>query len=266
MARPHEPSSCFSHVSSLHGAIGNRSLARLLTSDGSRAQLQLSEGEVLRQQPKEGPKKDAPKKDAPKKDEPKKDEPKKEESKEAGWSRQLKSGPSDMEGWHASYDIKFDHVLPPVPKGATQLWQVVENHDSTMGEDCKVDTKHRFIVDIVDIGDRKSITDNWVWDPAGDPCFARKTAKAQVGFDDGKSKFTQQTNVLVSEGDAKDVIRKMKGPKGTYTGLYSFVHQGLCMKCKKEIEDLKKKHTAPDDEVLSIDGVGSFTTASMKKP
>src|SRR5438270_12071043 len=44
---------------------------------------------------------------------------------QSNWSRKLDWGPRLLDGRAVSYDIGFFHVVPTVPKGVTQLWQVV---------------------------------------------------------------------------------------------------------------------------------------------
>jgi hypothetical protein len=221
-------------LSSLHNTAGNRTVQRLLTSL------------ILRQPDKGGDKT------------PKKSDTQKEEPKKVDWSRTLVGDPRLLDGKHASYDVFFDHVLPDVPKGRTQLWQVVENTQEVLTKDCKVKTEQDFRIDIVKIGDRTTITDQWGWIPADTPCFARQVSSATVGFDDGKSDYIQQTNVEATKSLAKDTLRKMKGPKGTYSGTYTFVNKGLCDKCAKQLADIQKKRGAPDGEALQITGVGEW--------
>jgi hypothetical protein len=190
---------------------------------------------------------------------PKKDDVKKDAAKKVEWSRTLVSKPRLLDGSHASYDVMFNHVLPDVPKGRTQMWQVVENTQEVLTEDCKVKTASDFRIDIVDIGDRTAIKDQWGWIPAPDPCFARQVSSATVGFDDGKSGYAQDTNVKAAKSLAKATLRKMNGPKGTYTGTYTFVNKELCKKCAKQLGEIQKKRSAPDGEALNISGLGEWT-------
>jgi hypothetical protein len=222
-------------LESLHNAAGNRSVQRLLASA------------ILRQPDKAGDK-------PPKKGDVKKDEP-----KTAAWSRKHTRGPRLLDGSQASYQVFFDHLLPAVPKGKKQLWQVVENVHEVLTKDCKVETKRGFVIDVVNIGDRTAIGDSWGWIPAEEPCFAREFSNATVGFDDGKSNYAEDTNVNATNSLAKDTLRKMKGPKGTYGGTYTFVNKVLCTKCAKKLEEIQKKHGAPDGEALKIAGVGEWT-------
>jgi hypothetical protein len=221
----------------LHNTVGNRTVQRLLTSL------------ILRQPDKGG--------DKP----PKKSETKKEEPKKVDWSRTLVGDPRLLDGKHASYDVFFDHVLPEVPNGRKQMWQVVENTQEVLTKDCKVETDHNFRIDIVDIGDRTTIKDQWGWIAADDPCFARQVSSATVGFDDGKSGLRQQTNVEAAKSLANDTLRKMKGPKGTYSGTYTFVNSGLCTKCAKQLTDIQKKRSASAGETLRITGVGEWKSS-----
>ena len=226
-----------SHLQRLQATAGNRSVQRLLSS-------------VVLMQPDKGA-------DKP----PKKGDVKKEEAKKVEWARAPSGQPRLLDGTHASFDVFFDHVVPDVPKGKKQMWQVVENANEVLTEDCKVKTDRSFIIDIVDIGDRTTIKDQWAWDAAGDPCFARRVSNATVGFDDGKSGYSQQTNVKASKSLAKDTLRKMKSPKGTYSGTYTFVNKELCKKCAKQLDEIQKKRGAPEGETLKITGVGDWTSS-----
>jgi len=103
MSRPALSHRSHQTFSGLHTTAGNRTVQRLLTSL------------ILRQPDKGG--------DKP----PKKGDTKKEEPKKVDWSRTLVGDPRLLDGKHASFDVFFDHVLPDVPKGRKQMWQVVEN-------------------------------------------------------------------------------------------------------------------------------------------
>jgi hypothetical protein len=236
IARARSRSPVATQLEFLHHTAGNRSVQRLLS------------GVLLRQPDKGGAKP------------PKKDEGKKEAAKKVEWSRTLVGDPNFLDGKHASYEVFFNHVLPDVPKGRKQLWQVVENTQEVLTKDCKVEAEHDFRIDIVDIGDRTTIKDQWGWIPADEPCFARQVSSATVGFDDGTSGFEQQTNVNASKSLAQKTLRKMKGPKGTYTGTYTFVKEDLCNKCAEQLEAIQKKRSAPDGEALKIAGVGEWTS------
>lgn len=182
---------------------------------------------------------------------------KKAKPKAPKWTRKLKRRPRLLDGRKASYDVIFTHGLPTPPNGATQLWQVVEAQTKVLSDECKLATERRYLVDIVDIGERKEIKDQWAWINPEDPCFARETSQATVGFDDGESDFAQQASVRVSEEDAKDLLSKMAGPKGTYSGVYSFVKTTNCPECPK-LGKLQKEHAAPSGEFLEISGVGKW--------
>jgi hypothetical protein len=165
-----------------------------------------------------------------------------------------------FDGEQASYQVFFDHVLPPVPRGKTQLWQVVENVHEVLTKDCKLEKKGGFVIDVVKIGDRKTIGDSWAWVRHDEPCFAREVSSATVGFDDGRSDYDQQVNVDATKGLAKDTLRKMTGPKGTYVGTYTFVNKALCKNCGKQLAKLQTQYSAPDGEALKIAGVGEWTS------
>jgi hypothetical protein len=233
------PDTVMRHLSSLHGAIGNRRVAKLLTADTT----------VLQKQP-----------DKPKPEEkPKADKGEKTDPKESTWSRNKKGDPTLLDDNDASYKAPFEHVLPPVPKGLKQLWQVVEVNIEVLTQKCKLEKEHAFIVDIIDIGSRTTIGDTWKFVRGGDPCFALEVNKAVVGFDDGKGDLAEKGNQRVSASEAKKVLRRMKKPIGHYSGRYTFAKEGLwCRRCEKELAALQKQHAAPAGEALSIDGVGDF--------
>jgi hypothetical protein len=230
--RPRSPAAALGF---LHNAAGNRAVQRLLTS-------------TTVMQPDKGKGEKTPERKAP---------AKKAENKE--WSRALVRGPRLLDGLHASFQVWFNHVLPDVPRGKKQLWQVIENNVEVMTKDCKLKTEQGFIIDIVDIDGRSTIEDNWGWIPTDEPCYARRISSATVGFDDRKSRLAEQTNVDATKSLATRTLRKIKGPKGTYAGTYTFVNKALCEKCAKELADLQKKHSAPDAESLTITGLGTFT-------
>jgi hypothetical protein len=187
---------------------------------------------------------------------------KKSGEKAASWTRKHKKGPRLMDGDKPSYQVWFDHILPAVPKGVTQMWQVVENTYSFLTDKCENKTDKDFRVDIVTIGDRKEIEDDWGWVRRDDPCFAMEVSKATVGFDDQKSDFAQQTSVKVAYSVAEHVVKKMAGPNGTYSGTYTFVKSSNCKTCPDTLKELQKKHGAPNGEALAIEGVGSWTSES----
>ncbi len=181
----------------------------------------------------------------------------KAKEKSPEWTRKLKSGPRLLDGKKASYDLTFQHVLPTPPIGVTQVWQVVEIEKHILTDQCQEETENEFRVDIVDIDKRSKINDQWSWIRHDDPCFAMETDKATVGFDDQQSGFSEQTSVLVSEADAKDVLSKMAEPKGTYSGTYTFVKAKNCADCSK-LSGMQKQHKAPNGEALEISGLGKW--------
>jgi hypothetical protein len=233
------PGTAMRHLSSLHGAIGNGRVAKLL----------MAGTQVVQKQP-----------DKPKPEEkPKQDKVETADPKQSPWSRNKKGDPTLLDDNDASYKASFEHVLPPVPKGVKQFWQVVEVDIEVLTEKCKLEKRQAFIVDIIDIGNRTTIGDNWKYVLGGNPCFVLELNKAVVGFDDQKSKFKEKASQDVSAGEAKKVLRRMKEPIGRYSGRYTFVKQGLwCRRCEKELAALQKQHAAPAGEALSIDGVGDF--------
>lgn len=187
---------------------------------------------------------------------------KKPEEKAAVWTRKHTKGPRLLDGDNPSYQIWFDHILPVVPKGVTQMWQVVEDTQTFLTDKCENKTEQEFRIDIVSIGDRKQIEDDWVWIRRDNPCFALEVSKATLGFDDQKSNFAEQTNVLASASLAKEVLQKMAGPTGNYSGTYTFIKSSNCKKCPDTLKKLQKAHEAPNGEALTIEGVGSWTSES----
>lgn len=75
------------------------------------------------------------------------------------WSQKLDAGPVNLKNGTPDYDIRITHVLPDVPKGATQVWQVVKCTETWVSDDCKVTTDTSYVVDIVNIGKKKEIDD-----------------------------------------------------------------------------------------------------------
>lgn len=174
------------------------------------------------------------------------------------WTRKHTKGPRLLDGDKPSYQVGFDHILPPVPTGVTQMWQVVQITKTFLTDKCELKDEKDFRVDIVKIDARKKIPDDWGWIRRDDPCFAMEESKATIGFDDQKSKFAEQTNVKVSESDANDTLGKMAGPKGDYSGRYTFVKGTNCKDCPEKLKEIKEKNKAPNGEALTIEGVGSW--------
>ncbi len=193
------------------------------------------------------------------KDDKKKGEAKSED-KSAAWTRKHTKGPRLLDGDKPSYQVWFDHILPPVPRGVTQVWQVVESKITFLTDKCEEKAETDFRVDIVKIDNRTKINDSWGRVRTDDPCFFVEVSQSTVGFNDQESKFTEQTNVKVSEEDAKDVLKKMTGPKGTYSGTYTFVKSANCRDCPEKLKKLQEKQKAPNGEALTIEGVGSWTS------
>jgi hypothetical protein len=204
--------------------------------------------------------------DKPKADKGKSDKPgdlnPPEKAKAKSWTRKHTDGPWLLDGDKPSYQVWFDHILPPLPAGATQMWQVVENTQTLLTGKCESKSETDFRIDIVTIGDRKQIHDDWTWILRDDPCFAMQVSKATVGFDDQKSGFEQQTNVKASASLAKDVLAKMGGPTRSYVGTYTFAKGANCKKCPDTLTKLQKENGAPNGETLAIDGVGTWPSKS----
>ncbi len=184
----------------------------------------------------------------------------KSEAKAATWTRKRTNGPRLLDGDKPSYQVWFDHILPPVPKGVTQMWQVVEDTTTFLTNKCEEKTEKAHVVDIVDISNRTNINDNWGWIREDDPCFVVQVSQATIGFDDQKSGLAEQTSQKVTEKLAKDVLKKMAGPKGTYSGTYTFVKSANCKDCSEKLKKLQDKQKTPNGETLVIEGVGSWTS------
>ena len=235
----------------LQRTIGNRAVGRLLSRKKGEG-VQAVENEKFLN--RTSPLSQVGLRDVEKGDKP---EGKKSKAKAPEWTRKTKEKPRLLDERKASYDIIFEHVLPAPPKGVTQLWQVVEVNRHILTDKCEVETKQNFVVDIVDIGERSEIKDQWGWIYPDDPCFAIEVNQATLGFDDQKSDFAEQTSVKVSETVAKDLLSKMAEPKGTYSGTYTFVKKKNCPDCAG-LGELQKKHAAPDGELLKISGLGEW--------
>ncbi len=186
------------------------------------------------------------------------------------WGRKHNQGPRLLDEKNPSYQVWFDHLVPKAPSGASQMWQVVERDTLLLTDDCTVTKGKSYVVDVVDLGSRTEITDDWGWIPAQDKtyCLALEDNKATVGFGPSKYKYAQQTSVEVTASLAQRLLRRMVEPKTTYSGRYTFVHTGLyvtkekskCPDCAKMLE-LKKQLNALWGEHLKIDGVGEWATA-----
>jgi hypothetical protein len=175
----------------------------------------------------------------------------------AVWSRKLTGGPRLLDGDRPSYQVVFDHVLPAVPKGARQVWQVVEVTQTVLTDACEEKTRKTHVIDVVDIGSRTTVSDDWNWIRRDALCVALEANTATIGFDDRKSNFSEQSEE-VTDRLAGSVLKTMTGPKGTYSGTYSFVKAANCKDCPDKVKALQKKHKLPDGEALAIDGVGSW--------
>ncbi len=131
----------------------------------------------------------------------------------AEWSRKLVQGPDKLDNGKPDYEVKIAHVLPDVPKGATQFWQVVKIAKSWVEDDCKVVKKTSYILDIVNIANRTEINDKLSWTVNAKVCFAVEQCTHTVGFDDQKSKYAQQTSVSATEKLANTLLDTMAGPE-----------------------------------------------------
>jgi hypothetical protein len=138
------------------------------------------------------------------------------------------------------------------------VWQVVEITKAFLTRTCESKTEKSFVVDIVEIGTRTRKGDSWGWIRRDNPCFALEVSAATIGFDGQTSGFAEQTSVEVAETDAKDVLAKMTGPKGTYSGTYTFAKAANCRDCPEKLKKLREDHKAPNGEALTIEGVGSW--------
>ena len=177
---------------------------------------------------------------------------------EEAWGRVQTSGPRLLDGREPSYQVWFNHLLPPVPTGVKQLWQVVESTHTLLTDQCELKTETDFRIDVVDIGSRTRINDSWGWIRRDNPCFAMEESKATVGFDDQTSNLAQQTNVKASKQLAEDTLGKMTGPKGTYSGVYTFVKSANCRDCSAKLKEIQEQNRARNGEALTIEGIGSW--------
>lgn len=172
------------------------------------------------------------------------------------WSRKLASGPDDLDGDDPDYQVKISHVLPDVPNGATQVWQVVHCNVTWVNDKCKTTTKARNVIDIVAIGGRKEVKDTLGWSVTGKICFAVEQCTHTIGFDDQKSNYARQTSAEVTDKLAADLLSKMTAPKDTFTTEYIFKKAANCNCCA--VFFLPLLAALPDGEYLSVGGVGSW--------
>lgn len=177
---------------------------------------------------------------------------------EEAWVRVHTTGPRLLDGREPSYQVGFNHLLPPVPTGVKQMWQVVESTHTLLTDQCELKTETDFRIDIVDIGSRTRINDSWGWIRRDNPCFAMEESKATVGFDDQISNLAQQTSVKASKQLAEDTLGKMTGPKGTYSGVYTFVKRANCRDCPEKLKEIQEQNKARNGEALTIEGIGSW--------
>ncbi|HLB71706.1 MAG TPA: DUF4157 domain-containing protein [Candidatus Methanoperedens sp.] len=174
------------------------------------------------------------------------------------WTRKHTKGPRLLNGEEPSYQVWFDHILPPVPTGVKQIWQIVESTHTFLTDKCEVKTETGFRIDIVNIGTRQKIDDSWGWIRRDNPCFAMEESKANIGFDDQTSNLAEQTNVPATKQLAEDTLGKMTGPKGAYSGVYTFVKSRNCRDCPEKLKEIQEKNKAPNGEALKVEGVGSW--------
>ena len=177
---------------------------------------------------------------------------------EEAWARVRTAGPRLLDGKEPSYQVEFDHLLPPVPTGVKQMWQVVESTLTLLTAQCELKTETDFRIDIVDIGSRTRINDSWGLIRRDKPCFAMEESKATIGFDDQVSNLAEQTSVKASQQLAEDTLKKMTGPKGTYSGVYTFVKSANCKDCPDKLKGIQEQNKARNGEALTIEGIGSF--------
>lgn len=177
------------------------------------------------------------------------------------WSRRLDPNqpapnPRLLDGKKPSYQIFIEHILPnPIPRGATQFWQVVECTTLIIDKDCNLSIKKDRIIDIVNIGGRRAIGDNLALIIHADHCFVWEYCVHTVGFDDPTANFAQQTNVKVTEKLADDLKKRMRGPTSTFITSYAF-NAGNCCESLKKL--LFFGLDIPTGERLHIEGVGDY--------
>jgi hypothetical protein len=174
------------------------------------------------------------------------------------WRRKRDWGPRLLDGRMPSYDIGIIHVLPPVPKGATQVWQVITCVRTIIDKNCKVTIERTHTIDIVNIGNRKEIKDQLSWIKRVDVCVAAEVCMHAIGFDDQKSKYEEDTNIKATERLAKEVLDKMGAPMGWFATSYLYVKKSNCKQCCGTNRFLISR--LPEGERLTIAGVGSWSS------
>jgi hypothetical protein len=173
------------------------------------------------------------------------------------WTRKRAGEPTFFNGRSAGYQIKIIHVLPPAPKGATQVWQVVTCRDVFIDNKCKANAETAYTIDIVTIGARKEVEDKLKYKLNTDVCVAIEVCAHLVGFDDQKSNYLQQTNVNVSQEDANDLAAKMAPPKGQFLTFYAYEKKANCKECCGAFRFLIGLF--PNGHLLAVDGLGAWS-------
>jgi len=207
------------------------------------------------------------------------------------WRREKVKGPLLLADEAISFAIIMRHVLPkPAPKGARQVWQVVECLQFyATSPDCIEFGKMRYTRDILDIDGQESKLDLWGWSVQGKNCVGFEACTATIGFSDGKSKYPGKlVNDKITRAEATTLLARMRAPKATYRSRYYFsTRKGECAKCcptvpvvtgmanfglvtipiiqrlpiSEALSCLFPEQTFPKEgESLWIEGVGKWTT------
>lgn len=181
------------------------------------------------------------------------------------WEVFRRRGPRLLDGRQVSYQIWLDYYLPTPEGNPTQFWQTVSHTFAGMTQACEREYEHKWIIDIVNIGGRKMITDSIGLLKPDDYCIAAELAVHRLGFDDEQSNFAQQTNRWVVAQQAHLLNRQMRGPTRTITMLYLYLNKEHCRCCKDVQTALNWIGTLAgmqprDGESLWIQGVGQWSS------
>jgi hypothetical protein len=184
-----------------------------------------------------------------------------------GWSRKLDTKWTPNPNWipddDPDYRIHILHVLPAVPKGSTQLWQVIKCTITTFNKDCKKDEEVIWITDIINIGERTEIADLLTLRrDKKEFCFVGENCEHTVGFDDGDP-FEEYQSERITEKLAAKIRKRMKAPKASFTTDYAWRSKDKkCEKCDKGGNPFGLE---PGEEALRVGGVGEYLPERLTK-
>jgi len=178
------------------------------------------------------------------------------------WRRRIIGRPPSLLGNAIGYDVEIRHTIsvPEArPQNATQVWQVVSCVTMMLMANGKSSAKVVNIKDIMPLDkEDKETEDTFSWTPQydGKPCFAMEYCIYTIGFDNGHRE-REAASEEIGPNAAMLLLKKMRGPKDTYSSTYTFFKKANCCAALHKIAAWAHW---PDGETLEIQGVGRWPT------